>query len=74
MPPPRQKPFTAAITGTGAVVDGGERGEAAPVGADQGVEALGVLHLLDVDAGVEAPALGPQDDDPDGRVLAQRRG
>ena len=66
MPPPTQKPCTAAITGHRAVVDRGERGEAALVGADQGVEALGVLHLLDVDAGVEAPALGAQDDDADG--------
>ena len=73
MPPPRQKPCTAAITGTGAVVDRGERGEAAPVGADQGVEALGGLHLLDVDAGVEAAALGPQDDDPHRGVLARAR-
>ena len=50
----------------GALVDGGEGGVAAPVGADEGVVALGRLHLLDVDAGVEAPALGPQDDDPHG--------
>ena len=51
-----------------ALVDGGERGVAAPVGADQGVEALGRLHLLDVDAGVEAAALGPQHDHPHRRV------
>ena len=46
-----------------AVVDRGEGGEAALVGADQRVEALGVLHLLDVDAGVEAAALGAQHHD-----------
>ena len=46
-----------------AVVDRGEGREAPLVGADQGGEALGVLHLLDVDAGVEALALAAQDDD-----------
>jgi hypothetical protein len=56
----------------GALVDGGEGGVAAPVGAHQGGEPFGGLHLLDVDPGVEAPALGPQDDHPHGRVLAQR--
>ena len=35
MPPPRQKPCTAATTGHLAVVDGGERLGAAAVGADQ---------------------------------------
>ena len=45
-----------------ALVDGLEGGVAALVGADQGVEAGGVLHLLDVDAGVEAVALGAQHD------------
>ena len=54
-----------------AVVHGGERGEAPLVGADQGVEPFGVLHLLDVDAGVEAPALGAEDDDAHGPVLAE---
>ena len=54
-----------------ALVDRGERLEAAPVGAHEGVEALGGLHLLDVDAGVESPALGPQDDRPHRRVLAE---
>ena len=43
-----------------AVVHGGEGGEAAAVGADQRVEPFGVLHLLDVDAGVEAAPFGPQ--------------
>ena len=52
-----------------AVVDGGEGGGAAPVGADQGVVALG-LDLLDVDAGAEAPALGPQHHDPHLRIAA----
>ena len=46
-----------------ALVDGGEGGEAAPVGADQGLVPLG-LDLLDVDAGAEPPALGPQDHHP----------
>ena len=56
-----------------AVVDRGERGEAALVGADQGGEALGVLHLLDVDAGVEALALAAQDDDAGLGILARPR-
>ena len=56
-----------------AVVHGGEGGVAAPVGADEGVEALGGLHLLDVDAGVEAAALGPQHDDPHLRVAPELR-
>ena len=47
----------------GALVDGGKGGEAALVGADQGVEALGGLHLLDVDAGVEPASLGPEHHD-----------
>ena len=46
-----------------ALVDGGEGGEAAPVGADQGLVPLG-LDLLDVHPGTEAPALGPDDDHP----------
>jgi hypothetical protein len=45
--------------GDGALVHGLEGGEAALVRADQGVEALGVLHLLDVDAGVEAACPPP---------------
>ena len=44
-----------------AFVDRLERGEAAPVGVDQRGEAGGALHLLDVDTGVEAASLGPQD-------------
>ena len=73
MPPPRQKPLHRGDHRHRALVDRGEGGEAAPVGADQGVEALGGLHLLDVDAGVEALALGPQDDDADRGVLAEPR-
>ena len=46
-----------------ALVDRLERGVAALVGADQGVEAGGVLHLLDVDARVEPAALGAQHHD-----------
>ena len=46
-----------------ALVDRAERGEAPAVGADQRVEALGGLHLLDVHAGVEALALGAEYDD-----------
>ena len=42
-----------------AVVDRGEGGEAAAVGADQGLVALG-LDLLDVHPGAEPPALGPE--------------
>ena len=53
-----------------ALVDRPERCEAAPVGADQRVEALGVLHLLDVHAGVEALALGPQHHDVGVQVAA----
>ena len=70
MPPPRQKPWTAAITGHRAFVDGGERGEAATVGADKCGEAFGRLHLLDVDAGVEALALGGEDDHAHVRIVA----
>ena len=44
--------------GNRAVVHGGEGGEAALVGADEGIETFGVLHFLDVDAGVEATPLG----------------
>ena len=47
-----------------------ECGEASAVGADQGVEALGGLHLLDVHAGVEALALGAEYDDAGVRVAA----
>jgi hypothetical protein len=54
-----------------AVVHGRERREATLVGADEGSEALGVLHLLDVDAGVEALALAAQDDDPGCGILAR---
>ena len=56
-----------------ALVDGGEGGVAAPVGADQGVEALGGLHLLDVDAGVEAAALGRAGSRPAPRGRRPRR-
>ncbi len=55
-----------------AVVDRGEGREAPLVGADERGEPLGVLHLLDVDAGVEALAFAAQDDDSGGGVLAGR--
>ena len=70
-PPPTQKPVDGRDHGDGALVDRAEGGEAAPVGADQGVEALGVLHLLDVDAGVEALALGAQHHHVGGEVAAR---
>ena len=54
-----------------ALVHRGERGVAAPVRADQGLEALGGLHLLDVDAGVEPPPFGSQHHDPDRGILAE---
>ena len=44
-----------------ALVHRAESVEASAVGVDQRGEAFGVLHLLDVDAGVEAAALGAQD-------------
>ena len=44
----------------GALIDRLERGVAALVGTDQGVKPGGALHLLDVDARVEAAALGAQ--------------
>ncbi len=47
-----------------AVVDGGEGGGAAVVHPDQRLVAPG-LDLLDVHAGAEAPALGPQHHHPD---------
>ena len=56
-----------------AVVDGGERGEAALVGADQRLVPLGPLHLLDVHAGAEAAALRGEDHGP-GRGFGPRRG
>ena len=56
-----------------ALVDGLEGGEAALVGADEGVEPRGRLHLLDVDAGVEAAALGAQHHDVGGRVGGRPR-
>ena len=52
-------------------VDGGEGRETPPVRADEGVEAFGVLHLLDVDTGVEAPALGSQHHHVDRGILAR---
>ena len=53
-----------------AFVDRAEGGEAAAVGLDQRGEPSVSLHLLDVHAGVEAPALGPQDHRVGGRVVA----
>ena len=47
--------------GHGAVVDGGEGGGAAAVGVDQRAVAVGGLHFLDVDAGVEPASLRSQD-------------
>jgi hypothetical protein len=44
-----------------AFIDRAERRIAATVGVDERGEALGFLHLLDVDARVEAPALRAQD-------------
>ena len=46
-----------------AFIDRAECREAAAVGVDECGEAFGVLHLLDVDAGVEAPALRAEDHD-----------
>jgi len=40
------------------------------IGAHQGVEALGGLHLLDVDTGIEASAVGREHHHPDIEVLA----
>ena len=53
-----------------AVVDGGERGGASPVHPDECLVATG-LDLLDVHAGAESPALGPQHHDPDLGILAR---
>ena len=53
-----------------ALVDRRERGVAAAIGAEQCIEALGVLHLLDVDTGVPAFALGTQDQRSDLRVTS----
>src|SRR5262249_29536434 len=55
-----------------ALVDRGERGEAAAVGADERGVAFRRLHLLDVDARVEAAALGAQDDDAHVRIVPGR--
>ena len=60
-----------------AVVDRGERGRAAPVGAEQGLVppllALRALHLLDVHPGAEAAARRGQDHRPRARGGARRR-
>ena len=53
-----------------AFIDRAERGEAAAVGVDERGEAFGALHLRDVDAGVEAPALGAKDHDVGLGILA----
>jgi hypothetical protein len=47
-----------------ALVDRSKGVIAALVGPDEGVEALGVLHFLDVDAGVKATTLGSENDRP----------
>ena len=59
-----------------ALVDGGEGGEAAPVGADQRL-VTPALDLLDVHPGAEPPPLGPDDDHPvvgDPPGVGHRRG
>ena len=56
-----------------ALVHRAERLEAAAVGVDQCGEALGVLHFLDVHAGVEPAALGAQDHHVGGLVAARGR-
>ena len=57
-----------------ALVHRAERGEAAAVGVDKGGIALSfslsALHLLDVDAGIEAAACRPKDHDTGLLVLA----
>ena len=55
-----------------ALVDRAERVEAAAVGVDERGEALGVLHLLDIDAGIEAAAFSAQDHDVGAVVTAGR--
>ena len=47
-----------------ALVDRSKGVIAALVGPDEGVEALSVLHFLDVDAGVKATTLGSENDRP----------
>ena len=54
----------------GAVVDRGERGEAAPVRAEQRLVPRNLLHFLDVHPGAEAPAFGRQDHRPGAGVRA----
>ena len=56
----------------GTVVDGCERGEAALVRADERIEPGRVLHLFDVDAGVETLALRAEHDDTGVRILPRR--
>ena len=41
---------------------------AALVGADEGIESLGVLHFLDVDPGIESSALRPENDRSNGAI------
>ena len=54
-----------------ALVDRSKSVIAALVGPDEGVEALGVLHFLDVDAGVKATTLGSENDGPDTAIGAK---
>jgi hypothetical protein len=54
-----------------AVVDRGEGGETTLVGTDECIEAVGVLHLLDVDTGVEAPTFGAQHDHAHRRITSE---
>ena len=56
-----------------ALIHRAERVEAAAVGVDERGETLGVLHLLDVDACVEAATLGAQDHDVGARGHGPRR-
>jgi hypothetical protein len=56
-----------------AVVDRGEGGEAPPAGTEQGIVPRSLLHLLDVNAGAEAAALGGDDHGPYRGVVPCRR-
>ena len=70
-PAAHAEPVHRGDHGDRALVDGVERDVATAVGGQQVVEPLEVLHLLDVDARVESPALGPEDHDVDVGVAAR---
>ena len=71
MPPPTQKPLTAATTGTSHSYTARNASKQPRLASISAVKPSVVLHLLDVDARVEPAALGPQDHHVGGLVAAR---